>query len=155
MASTFFEIDCGQDEPIVMEVQLWTGKITFHGWDCDDELAAMELGFDPSPGFIESTCFIVWDAARREELEDRLIQFAGQGRVDVVETLIAAGAELRDSIDDALVAAAASGNTATVTLLLEHGPDVHAWNDMALSVAAEYGHTDVVDILKAWIEEHG
>ncbi len=159
MPSTFFEIDCGEEQPVTMEI-VRPGEIIFHGWNPDEvELAAIELGFDPSPAFAESTCFIVWDAARREKLEDRLIQYAEQGRVDVVKTLIAAGAELhgllRDNIEEALVAAAGEGHAAIVEILLAAGADVHAWYDMALIAAAEYGHADVVDILNAWIEEHG
>ena len=77
MGSTFYELDCGDDEPVVME-RTADGELVFHGWDLETELAAQELGFQPS------ACFIVWDAWR---LDEELIDLARYGHAAVVELI--------------------------------------------------------------------
>jgi len=50
VGETFYELDCGCDEPVVLEVTE-QAKLIFHGWDeanLEIEAAAIELGFRPS-----------------------------------------------------------------------------------------------------------
>jgi len=87
MSSKFFEIDCGDDEPVVME-RCDDGELVFHGWDIETELAAQELGFQPS------ACFVVWDAKRNDRLDKALLDQAAEGHAAIVELMLAAGADV-------------------------------------------------------------
>jgi len=87
MSSTFYEIDCGDDEPVVME-RRGDGELVFHGWDLETELAAQELGFQPS------AAFVVWDAKRNGTLDKALWDAAREGHIAIVELLLAAGADV-------------------------------------------------------------
>ena len=148
MSSTFYEIDCGDDEPVVME-RRGDGELVFHGWDLETELAAQELGFQPS------AAFVVWDAKRNGTLDKALWDAAWDGRTAVVELLLAAGADVDAKDEDgwtALHYAATRGHTAVVELLLAAGADVNAQSNAggtALHYAAFYGHSAVVELLLA------
>jgi len=153
MSSTFYEIDCGDDEPVVME-RRDDGDLVFHGWDLETELAAQELGFQPS------AAFVVWEAQRTGTLDKALRNAAINGHAAVVELLLAAGSDV-DAQDNAgwtaLQGAAAYGHAAVVELLLAAGADVNAKSNIdgtALLYAARYGNADVVEILESWIAEH-
>jgi len=145
-SSTFFEIDCGDDESVVME-RRDDGDLVFHGWDIETELAAQELGFQPS------ACLVVWDAQRNDRLDEELRAQVLEGHTAVVELLLAAGADV-DAKNNygwtALHYAAAYGHADVVELLLEAGADIKAKNNSggtALHYAAAYGHADVVELL--------
>lgn len=69
------------------------------------------------------------------------------GSQAVLDTLIAAGAEVRVGEDFALRAAAGLGYDETVARLIAAGADVHAKTDEALREAAYFGHDAVVAIL--------
>ena len=84
-SSKFYEIDCGDDEPVVME-RRDDGELVFHGWDLETELAAQELGFQPS------AAFVVWDAWRSDRLDEALVHQTSNGHpavVELIETWIA------------------------------------------------------------------
>ena len=121
MGSKFFEIDCGDDEPVVME-RRDDGELIFHGWDLETELAAQELGFQPS------AAFVVWDAARNGRLGEELLDQTWYGHAAIVELLLAAGAEVNAKNESgwtALHYAASNGHASVVELIetwiAEHG----------------------------------
>ena len=146
MSSTFYEIDCGDDEPVVME-RRGDGELVFHGWDLETELAAQELGFQPS------AAFVVWDAKRNSRLDDELLDQAWEGDAAVVELLLAAGADVKAKNNigwTALHYAATRGYAAVAELLLAAGADVDAkseYGSTALHFAAARGYDDVVELL--------
>ena len=102
------KIDC-EGGPIVIESD--GDEVTVCGIDIEAERAAAALGFEPNP------CLVALDKA--------LVINARGGHVDVVEILLAAGA------------------------------DVHAVGDYALEIAGDHDDADVVKVLEEWIEEHG
>jgi len=179
MSSKFFEIDCGDDEPVVME-RRDDGELVFYGWDLETELAAQELGFQPS------AAFVVWEAKRNGRLDKALQDAARDGHSGMVELLLAAGADVNAKSnygDTALHYAARGGHVDVVELLLEAGADVNAKNKngrtalfwasfkghaavvelmlaagavdkYALHLAARRGHAAVVELIERWVAEH-
>ena len=130
--SITYDLDCG-DEVITLEL-LDDGTLISYGFDIESELIAREMGFEPHP------CFVAMDHA--------LLQAAQYGRdIDIVEILLAAGADVHVFDDGALRWAAEEGHANVVKLLLEYGADVHALSDNALRLAANNGHSDVVKLL--------
>ena len=126
------EIDC-EGGPIVIEAD--DNGITIYGIDVEAERAAKAIGFDPSP------CLVA--------LDNDLIVNAKYGHADVVELLLAAGADVHARNDNALGWAAGNGHARVAKILLAAGADVHADNDLPLQWAARYGHADVVELLLA------
>ena len=122
MASTFYEIDCGDEEPVVME-RRDDGDLVFHGWDLETELAAQELGFQPS------AAFVVWDAKRTGTLDKALRDATWDGHTAVVELLLAAGADVNAKRNygwTALHYSSEQGHAAVVELLeswIDEHPD--------------------------------
>jgi len=87
------------------------------------------------------------------ELDERLMNAADFGQVEVVRDLIEKGANVnwkKQAGETALMKAAHGGHADVVRILIEKGADVNA-DDMsgetALLAAALYGHTDVVRML--------
>ncbi len=149
MARELYEIDCGDDEPLVMEV-VRPGEIIFDdGFDPEAERAAIELGFTPSP------CFVVWHAARIGQLDKALHWAACHGHSAATEALIAAGANVHSRNNYALRCASGRGHAVIVEHLLHGGADPHVLAKQALRWAARDGHDAVVRILRDWIKEHG
>jgi len=74
---------------------------------------------------------------------------AGYGKLDFVEYLLAAGANVHASYDFALQWASDNGHTEVVKILLAAGANVHARDDGALRCASYYGHTEIVKLLLA------
>ena len=71
------------------------------------------------------------------------------GKLDFVEYLLAAGANVHANNDLALQLASDNGHTGVVKVLLAAGANVHANNDYALRWASYNGHTEVVKVLLA------
>jgi ankyrin repeat protein len=71
------------------------------------------------------------------------------GKLDFVEYLLAAGADVHADNDGALRWASYNGHTEMVKVLLAADADVHADNDGALRWASDEGHTEVVKVLLA------
>jgi len=74
---------------------------------------------------------------------------AKYGKLDFVEYLLVAGADVHTYDDSALRLASNNGHTEVVKVLLAAGADVHANNDWALRWASDKGHTEVVKVLLA------
>jgi len=150
MGSEFHEIDCGYDEPVVLE-RTSGGRVVLHNFDVDTELAAQELGFEQSP------CYRLWKiisdtsgdpaALCANRLSRRLVLDAAHGRTGSVELFLLAGADPRHSRSMALRFAAHRGHPAVVELLLAAGADIPESD--ALFHASEAGCAEVVELLLA------
>jgi len=178
--STFLNIDCG-GETVTLE-RTDDDDIIFHGWDEETDLAAVELGFEPS------ACLIIWNAVNNDALDAELRRFASRGSALIVEALLFVGARVNAQDDlgwTPLHNAALRGHATVVKILLKagahHGIRSHrgmtqlqkaAWrgradiakilldagakvDNEALRAATQNGHKDVVKIFRAWIAEHG
>ena len=171
--STFCELDCG-GEAVTLE-KTDDGDIIFHGWDEETEMAAIELGFEPS------VCFELWEGVGNINLLKKKIEYASRagdlqlikalifigvdvnkitfasfpplyfavlgGNVDSVELLLAFGANPRFDKSSALRRAAESGNHMIVESLVKAGANLHILDDDPLRSAARYGYVDVVRVL--------
>ena len=137
--SITYDLDCN-GETITLEL-LDDGTLISYGFNIEDEMIAKEMGFEPH------SCFKAMDHA--------LLRAAHRGDINIVELLLAAGADVHAYYDDALRHAALYGYSDVVKLLLEFGADVHAGDNYALRWAVKNGHVDVVAILEDWIKEHG
>ena len=84
-----------------------------------------------------------------KDKDNALAYCAGYGKLDFVEYLLAAGADVHASYDFALRWASDKGHTEMVKVLLTAGADVHAMDDDALHWASDKGHTEVVKVLLA------
>jgi len=84
-----------------------------------------------------------------QDKDNALIYSAAYGKLDFVEYLLAAGANVHAGIDWALRWASDNGHTEVVKVLLAAGADVHASSDGALRWASDKGHTEVVKVLLA------
>jgi ankyrin repeat protein len=83
--------------------------------------------------------------------DEVLRRAASKGHTEIVKLLLASGANVHADSDYALCLAVLNDNTETVTVLLEAGADVHAENDYALRWAASNGYTEMVKVLMAHI----
>ena len=61
--------------------------------------------------------------------EERLIEAAEEGRIDIVRFMIKEGADIHAYDDYPLRWASMNGHTETVKLLIKEGADIHAVND--------------------------
>ena len=143
--STFFKMDCG-GEAVTLE-RTNNGDIIFHGWDEETELAAIELGFEPS------ACLVVWNAINNDALDDALLYRASRKSALIVEALIFVGASVHeDFVDDwtPLHAAALLDHINIVNVLLKAGASVDTKDNggvTPLHYATQFGHTDVAKVL--------
>jgi len=143
--STFFEMDCG-GETVTLE-KTDDGNIIFHGWDEETELAAIELGFEPS------ACLVVWNAVNNDALDEELLDYTSDGNTLMVETLLFAGASVKAKTYTGwtpLHIAARWGNTAVAQFLIKSKASVDAetqdgWTPLHL--AAQGGRVDSVKVL--------
>jgi len=143
--STFFKLDCGGETVTIEKTD--DGDFIFHGWDEETELAAIELGFEPS------ACWIVWNAINNDTLDEELFEQSYRGNVLCVEALIWAGSSVEAERYDEwtpLHVVAANGNADVAEILLEAGASVDAktytgWTP--LHVAAQDGHANVAKTL--------
>jgi ankyrin repeat protein len=83
----------------------------------------------------------------RKGLDRKLNLAAIAGRTGLVESLIAAGANVHADSEQALRSAAMAGHHGVVRALIRAGADVHARNDASLRAAAMLGHLGVVRAL--------
>jgi beta-lactamase regulating signal transducer with metallopeptidase domain len=91
--------------------------------------------------------------AKTQALNEALIQAAESGKLNDIEQLISAGAQVNGTVEGdgtALIVAAREGNLDAVSLLLKHGADVNKaapGDGNPLIMAAREGHDDVVLLL--------
>ena len=94
----------------------------------------------------------LWMKSIDESFVDKdhaLVYSAAHGKLDFVEYLLAAGANVHTYDDQALRWVSHNGHTEVVKLLLAAGADVHTDDDWALQLASSNGHTEVVKVLLA------
>ena len=91
----------------------------------------------------------------QEELQGAFYVAVEKNKLEVVELLLEAGADVHVDNDYALKWASMNGYEGVVRLLLEAGADVHADNDLALGLASANGHEGVVKILKEYKKKNG
>jgi len=143
--STFFDMDGGGETVTIEKTD--NGDFIFHGWDEETELAAIELGFEPS------ACWIVWNAINDDALDEELLDYASNENVSVVEALIFAGASVKAVDADGwtpLHHAVHKGHTGVVKALLKARASADARNRYGyapLHLAASSNNVDVTNIL--------
>jgi ankyrin repeat protein len=88
---------------------------------------------------------------------DNVFVAAGLGRCDVLQQLLAAGADVNQRFSDgytALLAAAGMGNDDAVTLLLERGADPSLcdtrWDGTAADKARHFKHPRTAELIEAY-----
>ena len=86
---------------------------------------------------------------KQNNLDELLVDAAGQGQTHDVQTLLTAGANIHALNDRALRWAAYHGCTETVQALLAAGANVHANDDAALYEAVKHDHAETVKALLA------
>jgi len=141
--STFLNIDCGGETVTIEKTD--DGDFIFHGWDEETEMAAIELGFEPSP------CFAVWNAINDDRLNTELNeQVVYEGNVLFVKALIFAGADVHWMGDFTLQRAASHDRADLVKVLLDAGANIEASDSngwTSLYYAALHCCTDTVTVL--------
>jgi len=151
--STLFEMDCGGETVTIERTD--DGDFIFHNWDEETELAAIELGFEPS------ACLVVWNAINEDWLDAELIEQSARGNVLCVEALIFVGASVeaqRYGGWQPLHNAAMHGHADVAKVLLEAGANVSAKDYDGFTPrqnASLLGKTKVHKIIDDWIAEHG
>jgi len=142
--NTFFEMDCG-GETVTLEKT--DDVLIFHGYDEDAEMAAVELGFEPS------ACWIVWNAINNDDLDQELRNQSYRGNALLVEALLFAGAIAKADgylQRTPLHLAAVYDDADVVRILLRDGAIVHAkdrFGHTPLHLAASCDSADAVKIL--------
>jgi len=173
MSSKFFEIDCGDDEPVVLEIvkpakmvtadnwrtHCWKpAQLRWHNWDLDTELAAQELGFPPSrcyvvhlilnhPDFDPTKQMLKAVIPASEYVLRKSIPMNFPGWIDI---LLAAGADpdaLTSDEEPVLAVAAMFGEIEAVEALVAGGADVAAGHNSAVRWAAAVGNYNIVRML--------
>jgi len=143
--SAFFELDCG-GEAVTLE-KTDDGDIIFHGWDEETELAAIELGFEPS------TCLMLWNAINDGILDRALHAQVRKGNALLAEALLFVGASVNArGISDwtPLHYAAFDGRENVVRILLKAGASVDAKDNpdwTPLHYVAMWGQADIAKVL--------
>jgi len=173
MSSKFFEIDCGDDEPAVLEIvkpakiatadgwrtHYWEPvQLRWHNWDLETELAAQELGFFPSrcyvfhlalthPDFDPTKQMLKAVIPENEYVLKKSITINFQGWIDI---LLAAGADpdaLTSDEEPVLSVAAVFGEIEAVEALIAGGADVAADHNSAVRWASAGGNHNIVRML--------
>jgi hypothetical protein len=99
-------------------------------------------------GQLEVVQLLIANGADIHASDDLALRVAAQyGHIEVVQLLIANGADIHARNDEALRVAAVNGHIEIMQLLIANGANVHAQNDEALRWAAEQGHLEVVQLL--------
>jgi hypothetical protein len=112
--SKFFELDCGQEEPVTIE-RTAEGEFFFHNFDLDAELAAQELGFEPS------LCWFLWQTYdAKGSLEGAMSSFAESGDFEAVSMLLDLG---EPPYASALRFASEQNHSFIMRLLIDAGAD--------------------------------
>jgi len=143
--STSLEIDCG-GETVTLE-KTDDGDIIFHGWDEETELAAIELGFEPSP------CLMIWNAINDDRIDEVLRNKSRGGDVTAVEALLFVGASVNAwdrNARTSLHYAALEGLADVAKILLNAGAKFDATDtdgETPLHLSAIFGNYNITKIL--------
>ncbi len=159
MTSEFYELECGGDQTVVMEVTA-AGTVVLHDedYDVEAEQAAVELGFEPSVCFIVRKAWLLQRqfpggrCLRAGHLNAALMTQSEEGNAAAAAALIAAGADVNvGTTGFPLKFACDFGHADVVEVLLAAGADVHVYDDLGeeapLRIAARSGYADVVELL--------
>ena len=146
--STFFDMDCG-GETVTLE-RTDDDNFIFHGLDEETELAAIELGFEPS------ACWTIWTAINNNvSLDSELLYRASRGSALLVEALVFAGADVRvrgylqwTPLHEAVM----FGKTDIVKVLLEAGSIVDAKDRGGSTPLHLASRLDLIDVAKILLE---
>jgi len=107
------------------------------------------LAYSAKYGKLDFVEYLLAAGADVHAENDRALRWASDnGHTEVVKVLLTAGADVHANSDYALRWASGNGHTEVVKVLLTAGADVHAGNDCALRYASRNGHTEVVKVLK-------
>lgn len=152
--STFYELDCCDETSVIIEVDDH-GEVALHDFDLDAELAAQELGFEPS------LCWLVWLATKRDveaELYDVIRDSIGDPNLDYIAALLWLVETKGLPVDkaDLLYLAVRRNQPHTVRLLLEAGADLHAGGGgyRALFWARKDDQQEISRLIGDWFREH-
>jgi hypothetical protein len=152
MASFFFDLDCGEDEPVTLEKRLPEGEVIFHGFDVEGEQAAAELGFKTS------FCFKLWKALEEDDFS-RLISNLYRWRYskdptdpNQLEAVLFVGASPNSKPyhwrnTQILEHAVEQDSVEGVRILLEYGASVGANHGAAVRLAAARGNATILQML--------
>jgi len=150
----FFEVDCGSAEPVVIELHP-RGWIEFHNFDLDTELAAVELGFQPS------NCLLLYQSRGDFALElyEIVLDRQSDEQLAYVALLVAIIEEFELASDkyDVMLAAVRGDLTETFKLLYQAGyPAPKNLLQQAQSGRASgwFGTQAMVDYLREQLGEH-
>jgi hypothetical protein len=148
--SMVYELDCGGEKVLV---ERDGEELIFHGWDQDAELAAIELGFEPSVCYhvakVMAADYIRETTVYKQkyELFDSLNEAVAEGNEVIAGMLISLGVAERGEDSLFLVAIMYPGRLDIAKMLLDAGADVHTEDEQALVEAArEYDH-ETIDFL--------
>ena len=138
--STFFDMNCGGETVTIEKTD--DGDVIFHGWDEETELAAIELGFEPSD------CFRLMEIIAETDLDVILECAIMSGDLEDVEDAINDPENLLDTqqtiLGNGMIREAHDGNVQMVRVLLALGAN---WEDnYAFHAAITGGHVDVVQL---------
>jgi len=107
------------------------------------------LIFSAEHGKLDFVEYLLTAGANVHANNDYALRYASdKGHTGVVKVLLAAGANVHAGDNWALRYASYNGHTEVVKVLLAAGADVHTGDDYALRLASYNGHTEVVKILK-------
>jgi hypothetical protein len=135
MTRDLYYIDCDQDELVEVE-RTEVGKLVFHNYDLDAELAAMELGFEPSD------CLTLWRLMEvHSTTETAIIDAVRDLRYDDVKLLASVGADLNEVATFLIIPAVQLYDVMMTQLLLELGLDDPEAVNRALFSAVEHKAT--------------
>jgi len=108
------------------------------------------LVYSAAYGKLDFVEYLLAAGADVHAINDYALRYASvYGHTEVVKVLLAAGANVHANDDGALQLASHSGHTGVVKVLLAAGANVHANDDGALQLASNNGHTEVVKVLLA------
>ena len=91
------------------------------------------------------------DKKEQLQLNKKLIEAAGSGNLELVQSLFSQGVNIHAYNDYALISSVNNGHLDVVKYLVDAGADIHANHNQALRDASEKGHLKVVK----YLVEHG
>ena len=150
MVSIFIDIECNGD-PVVMEIT-GDKEVIFHGYDHEIEAAEFALGLRPHLG-AASTCYYLWRFRPEERIDEALIFFATNGYPEATRKMLEAGADVHADDEYALRHAAEGDWTEIVDILLAAGADPFDHENEAIAYAIGNLNDDMIRVFRKHIAE--